>query len=334
MSVQSPEAQENESARLMRLLERERDRAAGLQSELDGVRRDLDRSQEDGRTLFRANKALLRRLRWHWTNYPGTEQDWERRGQGADVFELRRQALRARLVQLIAEPEFGSEDRRVTAVITSCDRHDLLERTLASLFRTNTYPLEKVIVVEDGEREASDEIKGRFRDQPMEWINTGGRAGQIRAIDAAYARVGTPYIFHVEDDYDFLRPGYIDQSLRVLEGEPLCLQVWLRGAPGPESHPFEDRDCWSGKVCWRRVAADQKQVWHGFSFNPGLRRMREYRLIGSSYAAIAEARLGKAGIGEAQLSELYASIGYFAAALWLEGGQAYALHRGNGRHVK
>jgi hypothetical protein len=64
-------------------------------------------------------------------------------------------------------------------------------------------------------------------------------------------------------------------------------------------------------------------------FNPGLKR---YRLIGA-YAAHAEAGLGHGAVAEAQLSELYASIGYFAAAIWISEGEGYVTHLGDGRRV-
>jgi len=37
----------------------------------------------------------------------------------------------------------------VSLVITSCGRFDLLERTLDSFFKYNTYPIKEVIITED-----------------------------------------------------------------------------------------------------------------------------------------------------------------------------------------
>src|SRR5690242_12389323 len=90
----------------------------------------------------------------------------------------------------------------VTGVVTSRDRHDLLHRALESFFVSNTYPLQKVIVVEDGERSAV-KLQEKYQSERVEWISTGRRVGQIAAIDYAYSRVKTPYIFHFEDDWEF-----------------------------------------------------------------------------------------------------------------------------------
>lgn len=39
----------------------------------------------------------------------------------------------------------------VTVVITSYRRYDLLNKTLQSFFKFNTYPVEEIVIVEDGE---------------------------------------------------------------------------------------------------------------------------------------------------------------------------------------
>ena len=38
---------------------------------------------------------------------------------------------------------------KITMVLTSCGRNDLLEKTLDSFFKYNTYPIERYIIIED-----------------------------------------------------------------------------------------------------------------------------------------------------------------------------------------
>ncbi|HEY5410831.1 MAG TPA: hypothetical protein VIJ94_08890 [Caulobacteraceae bacterium] len=326
--------------RLIQLVAHERAKVAKLKARLAASESNatdlltaLSTLEADGKTLFDDYRNLRKRLRWHWAEYPGSKRDWRRAPAGSDPFAERALALKARLVDLMAAPEFDTDDRRVTAVVTSCARHGLLKRTLESFFDTSAGAIEKMIVVEDGEQEADQALKDAFAAWPIDWINTGGRVGQIRAIDLAYSLVETPYIFHMEDDWRFLRPGYIPKSIAVLQAEPLCLEVLIKGRPPPGSHGSTEQDRVSGGVPWRPMIKDRKNVWHGFSFNPGLRRLREYRLVGSRYQDVAEAALGRAGLAEAQLSELYASIGYFAANLWEEDGARFARHLGHKLHV-
>ena len=39
--------------------------------------------------------------------------------------------------------------KEVSLVITSCGRFDLLKKTLDSFFEKNTYPIKKIIIIED-----------------------------------------------------------------------------------------------------------------------------------------------------------------------------------------
>ena len=292
----------------------------------------LEALQAEHEALALSYQQLRKHLRWHWAAYPGTKGAWLESKDDGELFARRAQVLKARLVDLLANPEFEPGDRRVTAVVTSCARHDLLALTLRSFFAMNTHPETRMIVVEDGPQDPDDALKAEFAGRPIRWINTGGRAGQLRAIDLAYSQVDTPYIFHMEDDWEFVRPGFIEKSVAILQAEPLCLQVWIKGKPGKRGHGAEPIDRQSQGVDWRPVIRDRKNFWHGFSFNPGLRRLREYRLLGR-FADVVESQLGKGAIGEAQLSEIYGSIGYFSAQLWEDDGAGFVIHLGGDRHV-
>ena len=50
----------------------------------------------------------------------------------------------------------------VTVVLTSCNRQDLLERTLDSFFLHNTYPIREFIVIEDGDGSKNDHLRSRY----------------------------------------------------------------------------------------------------------------------------------------------------------------------------
>jgi hypothetical protein len=320
-------------------LEHERVKVASLKAQLEQETRRGEEAaarlaalQAEQDTLALSYQQLRKQLRWHWAAHPETKGEWLGPDRSRDLFADRAQVLKTRLVDLMAAPGFVTGDRRVTAVVTSCGRYDLLAETLGSFFARNTHPQTRMIVVEDGDQDPDDSVKARFQDRPIEWINTGGRGGQIRAIDLAYSRVETPYIFHMEDDWIYVRPGFIEKSLAILEAEPLCLQVWIKGKPGPRGHGADPIDRRTGEVAWRPVIRDRKNFWHGFSFNPGLRRLRDYRLLGR-FSDVAEAMQGKAGIAEAQISEIYGSVGYFAAQLWEDDGAAFVDHIGGDRHV-
>jgi hypothetical protein len=159
----------------------------------------------------------------------------------------------------------------ITFVLTSCGRVDLLERTVESFMQQNSYPIKDYILVDDsGNAEVHDKIKSLFPD----WeLLLGSPKGQVKCIDEAYSRVKTPYIFHCEDDWEFIKPYFIEHSLSILEHDPMIMQVWLLNA---HKHPvigvYE-----AGGV--RYSIADWKIGTFGMSWNPGLRRLADYNKI-------------------------------------------------------
>jgi len=168
----------------------------------------------------------------------------------------------------------------ITLVVTSCGRNDLLARTLQSFYSFNSYSMKEVFIVEDWNKE-----------------------GQVQGIDKAYARVKTPYIFHCEDDWEFYQPGFIEKSLEILEKYPNILQVWLREHNDTNGHPIVRLPQFDVDTL------DANWNWGGFSWNPGLRRLSDYQLLGKPYTEFR----GTSNISEHTLSRHYASLGYHAA---------------------
>jgi hypothetical protein len=213
-----------------------------------------------------------------------------------------------------------------TVVLTSCGRHDLLERTLQSFFQFNTYAgVKRILVVEDGEQDPSG-VCERFG---AELLRFGKRLGQVACIDLAYATVDTEYIFHLEDDWEFYRPGFIEKSKAFLELDRSTLLAWLRAWDDTNRHPlaFQAED---GSMA---VMADTfDKWWHGFTWNPGLRRTADYHKLGSFQSRRAEDYpYAAGGQHEAAASQFYHQLGYRAIILDRGG---YVRHIGQGRHIR
>lgn len=222
----------------------------------------------------------------------------------------------------------------VTVVVTSCGRHDLLRRTLDSFYRCNTLPVQRTIVVEDG-GEVPGHVRRAYEEREICWLSTGRRVGQIAAIDYAYSHVTTPYIFHLEDDWEFYRPSFIERSLVVLKHNVKCLQVWIRAVSDTQRHPVEPLVYRDDGVEWRRLSLQFKpkvRPWHGFSFNPGLRRLRDYVAVGG-YGRHAKFDFAEPGDAESAISKVFRQRDFYAAILADEGGRGYVEHIGSNRHV-
>ena len=193
----------------------------------------------------------------------------------------------------------GGDDLRgakgVAAVLTSCGRQDLLEKTLDSFFACNTYPLAQTIIVEDGPQEANSRLQKKYMDRDITWLSTGKRVGQIAAIDYVYSFIEQPYIFHLEDDWQFYQAGFIEKSLAILEALPDCLQVWIRALHDTNRTPISAAPETIDRVAFLRVESGYLGKWHGFSFNPGLRRTRRVLRPPRKIRLACAARPGRSG---------------------------------------
>ena len=186
----------------------------------------------------------------------------------------------------------------ITCVITSCNRIDLLRQTIKSL--RHYYDFYQWIIIEDGGGDISE-----FAGDNVTLITNEKRLGQIRSIDKAYKHVKTPYIFHCEDDWDFYRGGFIEESLAILETYPSILQVHLRNKNDMNQHPIIEIDNSFDLV-------DPNYKWRGFSFNPGLRRLKDY----TPYSAIvSNPSPTSSPKDEQKIGEYYYQKGYIAAIL-------------------
>jgi hypothetical protein len=170
----------------------------------------------------------------------------------------------------------------ISFVITSCGRFDLLEDTLSSFFRHNRAPIARYILVEDSGKESVRETLAKCAFQFTILVNNP-RLGQLRSIDRAYASVETPFIFHCEDDWRFFRGGFIEESIRILNAFPNVSAVLSRRTG---QNPIFDEIFLSsqisqlGDIGFRIMNVERLPPWGGYSFNPSVVRVADYKAIG------------------------------------------------------
>jgi len=177
----------------------------------------------------------------------------------------------------------------VTVFLGSCNRPHLLEKTLDTFFEMNTYPLERFIIVEDGMVPGCiDFVKTRY-DFPIEIYYNEEKLRQIKSIDKGYGMITTPYVFHMEDDWQFVKPNFIEVSKEVLEADENIIQVWLRGTDDTTiKHPYHP-EIFESPITQTKMVLVQygyQGVWHGFSFNPGLKRLKDWQTLPGGFAAL------------------------------------------------
>ena len=209
------------------------------------------------------------------------------------------------------------KDRRITFCLTSCGRFDLLQKTLRSFFQKNDHPIEKYIIVEDsGDPNAGEYLRNIVKEFPkaqFQHLINDKRVGQIPSIDRAYAEIQTPYIFHCEDDWEFIRSGFMQPSLDLLEHYPDVVMVWLRD---PLDRPELIRSMKPYNSPHRCFDVSRAMPEYVLNFNPGLRRLVDYRETGNYQNIVEEER---------HIGRFYAARG---KKILLLGGSPYYRHIG------
>lgn len=242
----------------------------------------------------------------------------------------------------------------ITFFLTSCKRHDLLEICLKSFEKYNTYAINKGIIIEDSNEDISW-CRDILTSIPnLELINTGGRQGQIRNIDRCYSMIDTPYVFHCEDDFEFIKEDFIEPSIKILEAEPKCINVWLT----PYEYEWEDPtsghytilDYDRKKIDQRLHHIDNITYWNinnpiigewglGFTFQPSVHRIEDWKSVGGYENLLKKyapwANLYDGGQTERNIARYYVEQGYhtrmFAGPNHNENG--YVISTGHQRHV-
>ncbi len=215
------------------------------------------------------------------------------------------------------------QNHKVTFVLTSCKRFDLLERTIRSYLANNTYPIEEYIIIEDSPNiEKLENVLNKFPDVRFTALYNDPQIGQLMSIDRAYSHVKTEFIFHCEDDWLFYRSGFIEKSLSILNENEKVICVWLREQNDTNNHPIEEHIYkTSDGVQFKYLQTGFQGGFHGFTFNPGLRRTKDYELI-KPYSNWPD---------EIDLSNEYYQKYRFRGAIVIDG---HVRHLGNHRKIR
>lgn len=204
------------------------------------------------------------------------------------------------------------KDSDVTMIMTSCHRYPELVRTLDSFLKFNSYPLKKIIISEEN----FERYFGRFYERYSNLIDEGwlsmvkGKGSHMGSLTMLYNMVDTPYFFHMEEDWECVRPFFIEQSMIILKNNQNVMNVWLRDLNDTNKHPVGEHQKIGGINCFK-MSYDYNKHWHGFTFNPTLMRASDrVNLLGFESQAAREG-----GLAEEKISEHYKSIGKYAVIL-------------------
>lgn len=207
----------------------------------------------------------------------------------------------------------------VTMVLTSCNRLDLLERTIQSIPKETLDKIPNKILIDDSadiQCFSSLEIENKSG-YLLGWdlLLNEEKLGQAASIDRAYSKVKTEYVFHCEDDWNFSGGDFIDRSLPILEKYDNVVQVTFRS---DSPHPVCDDVYEEGTISEFQVLIPGYNGWPGFTYNPNLFRFSAYDLVKPI-----------AGKSEKDVGIIYKEKELFTVSLTNKS----VSHIGDGRHV-
>jgi hypothetical protein len=209
----------------------------------------------------------------------------------------------------------------VTLFITACGRPDLLEICLRSFVKYNTYPIAQVIICEDCEIHGIDDFAYNILPYPTKIIYNPKRLFQMKSIENGLQYITSPFVFHLEDDWEFYDYGFIEKSLEILKKNDKITSVWL--------HNFDDIHLRLGfnmlYIPIEKYYIVYPPIVEGFgyfSFNPGLRRI-EIQKQGAPYSD---------GFDEGHLNTYFREKGMYSVLTNNING--YVKHIGDDRHIK
>lgn len=213
-----------------------------------------------------------------------------------------------------------------TLAVTSCNRFDLLERTLESFFAHVDVAPSRAIILEDGPRfpdtvDSAVNPMGPFHFPcgiPFTIDLNEPRIGQIRSCDRLMGLAETEWVFWCEDDWLFKEGDFIAPSYDILRKYPEIFTVSLRGRAW--NHPLREYPDWPFLI----AEPNWSGGWGSMAFNPGLRRKSDWVKMGPYAQAGTDMYACQS---ELALSKKYLAAGYRIADL----GRPIIEHLGHGR---
>jgi hypothetical protein len=168
----------------------------------------------------------------------------------------------------------------ITFTITTCDRLDLLDKTLKSFFDLNVHPIEEFIMINDsGDKDIYNELVNRYGNT-FKILFNDPKIGLAKSIDGLFTEAKNEYIFHCEDDWFFEgNSNFIEDSYKILSTDKDIHQVWIRHITDLDPHYSSLVSKFSNflqKTDGNYTIVPKINIWNGFSYNPGLRRKSDY----------------------------------------------------------
>mmetsp|Transcript_13027 Transcript_13027/g.21087 ORF Transcript_13027/g.21087 Transcript_13027/m.21087 type:complete len:363 (-) Transcript_13027:160-1248(-) len=196
-----------------------------------------------------------------------------------------------------------SASSNVTVTLSSCSREPLLRRTLETFFKYNSFPIRNFIVVNDCKNNTFMQVMKKQYGECVEFHesdvpNNVARERRImHNVAKLHQLVNTTYLFHLEDDWEFYAPGFIEKTVTLLDTQPnlvVALVIDYTKTSVKQNKTFGWKTVNGIKYGVFNRPAGPGGMFGAYSFNPGLRRTADVQKYSIDFVKLGyEGRLSK-----------------------------------------
>lgn len=199
-----------------------------------------------------------------------------------------------------------NEKQLITITSTTCKRLDLFKKTVNSFLECcldfDKFEIDKWFIIDDNSSlEDREEMKKLYPFMTF-YYKTPAQKGHARSINLMLRHVDTPYLFHLEDDWQFYyKDNFFTHLYQVIQEKSEYKQVLLNNMYGevPEheqligGHWHRTKDGLNYIVHEYTATEEEKNIfnrkwgfkpncsyWPHFSFRPGLSKMELFHNLG------------------------------------------------------
>ena len=173
-------------------------------------------------------------------------------------------------------------DSDTTTFVLSCNRLDVLAKTLQSFWDTQDYVTKMVIVDDSAEPGVFERLVEEYGDI-CDVICFPRNRSQWWAMDFMVSYCDSEYIFYLEDDWELLQPGYLNKSKEILQKyrEVGVVDISWRTFEWQGIDSYEKKLI-DGEFFWKKPwkITDYHVAWHLWCGSPNLRRRDDLIMLG------------------------------------------------------
>jgi hypothetical protein len=173
-------------------------------------------------------------------------------------------------------------DSDTTTFVLSCNRLDVLDKTLQSFYNTRDY-ITKMVIVDDSATPGVFESLVEKYGETCDVICFPRNRSQWWAMDFMVSYCDSEYIFYLEDDWELTKPGYLNKSKKILQTyrEVGVVDISWRTFEFQGIDSYEKKLI-DGEFFWKKPwkITDHHLAWHCWIGSPNLRRRDDLIMLG------------------------------------------------------